>query len=99
MQNQSIRYRLAALALGVATLALAGGAMADPPARVARLGYISGAVSFSPAGENEWVHGVINRPLVTGDRLWVAPGARAELQIGVAAVRMSGSTSVNVAQP
>ena len=96
MQNKYLRSRLVALILGVVALALTGWAMADPPTRVARLGYISGEVSFSPAGENEWVHGAINRPLTAGDRLWVAPGARAELQIGVAAVRMSGSTSVTL---
>jgi hypothetical protein len=37
---------------------------------VARLGYLSVAVSLSPAGENDWVQAAINRPLTTGDRLW-----------------------------
>ena len=77
--HKSIRTRLAALTLGVAALALSGWVLADPPTRVARLGYMSGAVSFSPAGENEWVHGAVNRPLTSGDRLWVTPGARAEM--------------------
>ena len=93
---RKLRNRLSALLVGIATFASAGLALADPPSRVARLGYISGAVSFSPAGENEWVHGVVNRPLITGDRLWVAPGARAELQIGLAVARLSGSTSVTL---
>ncbi len=60
------------------------------------LGYLSGAVSFSPAGEDDWVQATINRPLTTGDRLWADSGARTEIQIGGAMVRMNGSTSVAV---
>ena len=75
------------------TLTLAGFAMAaDPPMRVARLGYLTGSVTFSPAGENDWVSGTLNRPLVTGDRLWADNNGRAELQIGSAVVRLSAST-------
>ena len=90
------RNRIIALLFGAATLIFAGWASADPPARVARLGYISGAVSFSPAGEDDWVEARINRPLITGDRLWVDAGARAELQVGSAVFRMGGGTSVTL---
>ena len=96
MQVTSGYNRIVALVLGVAAFALAGWASADPPTRVARLGYADGAVSFSPAGENDWVLATLNRPLVTGDRLWADAGARAELQVGSAVIRMSGATSVNV---
>ena len=82
MHKQHRRTRIFALLLGATALLLAGWASADPPTRVARLGYISGAVSFSPAGENDWVQATVNRPLITGDRLWVDAGARAELQVG-----------------
>ncbi|MDQ6924177.1 MAG: hypothetical protein M3Z74_08375, partial [Pseudomonadota bacterium] len=68
--------------VGVAALLVCGMAAADPPARVARLANIGGAVSFSPAGEDEWVFAIPNRPLITGDRVWADAGARAELQIG-----------------
>ena len=74
------------------TLTLAGFAVADPPMRVARLGYLSGGVTFSPAGEKDWVSGTLNRPLITGDRLWADNNGRAELQIGSAVVRLSAST-------
>ncbi len=74
------------------TLAFTGLALADPPSRVARLGYITGSVSFSPAGESDWVAGTLNRPLVTGDRLWADDRARVELQIGAAVVRLDAST-------
>src|SRR5471030_1848404 len=88
--------RLIALLFGAVTLILAGWANADPPARVARLSYISGAVSFSPAGEDNWVEAGLNRPLITGDRLWVDDGARAELQIGSAVFHMGSNTSVTL---
>ncbi len=82
-----VRVVAAALAL-----TLAGFAIADPPMRVARLGYLSGEVTFSPAGENDWVSGTLNRPLITGDRLWTDRNARVELQIGNAAVRLAAGT-------
>ena len=96
VQKKHSRIRVIALLFGAATLMLAGWASADPPERVARLGYISGAVSFSPAGEDDWVEAGINRPLITGDRLWVDDGARAELQIGSAVFYMGGGTSVTL---
>jgi len=46
------------------------GDQSDPPSRVARLGYLHGTVSFVPAGENDWVEAQLNRPLITGDKLW-----------------------------
>ena len=96
MHKTSLRHRALALVVGVFVLAFGGWASADPPSRVARLGYLSGAVSFSPAGEDDWVQATINRPLTTGDRLWADPGARTEIQIGGAMVRMNGGTSVSV---
>ncbi|HEV7816510.1 MAG TPA: DUF6600 domain-containing protein, partial [Janthinobacterium sp.] len=86
------------LAATLAVLALGGSAaaLADPPGRVARLGYSSGAVSFSAAGDDQWVQADLNRPLVPGDRLWTDDGARDELQVGSAAVRMQGDTLLSV---
>jgi hypothetical protein len=64
----------------------------DPPGRVARLKYVQGAVSFQPAGEPDWVSAVANRPMTTGDKLWADTGARAELRIGSATIRLDSST-------
>ena len=64
----------------------------DPPARVARLSYTHGAVSFQPGGTDDWVSAVVNRPLTTGDKLWSDDGARAELHIGSASIRLAGDT-------
>ena len=64
----------------------------DPPSRVARLSQIRGSVSFNPAGTDEWVDAVPNRPMTTGDKLWADNGARAELHIGSASLRLSSNT-------
>jgi hypothetical protein len=77
-------------------LAFSSLASADPPSRVARIGYMSGAVSFSPAGDDEWVQATLNRPLTTGDRVWADARSRAEIQVGGAAVRMSADTDLSV---
>jgi hypothetical protein len=82
--------------VGAAMLVLSGASLADPPARVARLSYFTGPVSFSPAGEDEWALATPNRPLITGDRLWADAGGRAELQAGSVALRLGAATSLNV---
>src|SRR6266478_5134307 len=64
----------------------------DPPSRVARLSYAHGTVSFNPAGTDDWVSAVVNRPITTGDKLWTDNGSRAELHIGSAAIRLSSNT-------
>lgn len=93
-----IRRRALAFVVGLAIVAFSNWAAADPPSRVARLGYAAGAVSFSPAGENDWVKATVNRPLGPGDRLWTDDGgrARAEIQVGGAMIRMDGGTSLAV---
>src|SRR5271169_3281610 len=83
-----------AASCGIVALLACGTALADPPGRAARLAQISGPVSFSPAGEEDWVLAQVNRPLITGDRLWADNGARAELEIGTASARLGSTTSV-----
>ena len=96
MVKTLFRTLLAPLLLGLLAFGFSGQALADPPSRVARLAYVSGAASFSPGGERDWARAVVNRPLITGDRLWVERGARAELQLGVAAIRVGGATSITL---
>lgn len=64
----------------------------DPSGRVARLSRTDGSVSFEPAGTDDWVSAVVNRPLTTGDKLWADNGARAELHIGSASLRLGSNT-------
>ena len=67
----------------------------DPPTRVARLGYLQGSVSFQPAGESDWVEAVANRPMTTGDHLWVDRDSRAELGLGSAIIDLNSNTGVS----
>jgi hypothetical protein len=97
MVTRRLKLRsLANAVIGFAALLVCDMAAADPPARVARLANIGGAVSFSPAGEDEWTYATPNRPLITGDRVWADAGARAELQIGSLALRLGSQTSVTI---
>lgn len=66
----------------------------DPPARVARMNYVQGTVSFQPGGEGDWVDAVPNRPLTAGDNLWTDRNARAELHVGSTAIRLGSETSL-----
>lgn len=96
MSTSTLCRRIGAFVVGAALLGCSGWAAADPPSRVARLGYISGAVSFSPAAEDDWVQAGVNRPLGTGDRLWSDTRARAEIQVGGAVIRMGAATGLSV---
>lgn len=95
----SMFTRFAAV-LGGALLILATAAAqadyVDPPSRVARLSHVRGELSFSPAGEDEWVDATRNRPLIRGDRLWAGRGGRAELQAGNATFRIDEGTSFQI---
>ncbi|HEV2245858.1 MAG TPA: DUF6600 domain-containing protein [Terriglobia bacterium] len=66
----------------------------DPPARVGRLNFSQGSVSFRPAGEDDWVTAVPNRPMVTGDDLWADEDSRAEVHVGSAALRLGSRTGI-----
>ena len=98
MNNESVKTVSkigALLVLAGLTFALPQRAAADdfdPPGRVARLNYLSGSVSFRPAGESDWDSANLNRPMTAGDSLWTESGARAEMHIGSAAIRLGDNT-------
>lgn len=68
-------------------------AQQDPPSRVARLNYISGNVSMEPAGTDDWAPAEINHPFTVGDYVYADAGARAELHLDIAAIRMGSQTN------
>lgn len=88
------------LLCGAAALAQAqsadDGSGAAPPDRTARLSYIAGDLGFLPAGSQDWASADLNRPLTTGDRLSAGDGARAELELGGANLRLDGGTDVGL---
>jgi len=96
MKRQSLGFYVFTLLVGVAALLFSGAASADPSARVARLGYTLGAVSFSPAGESDWVQVSVNRALTNGDRLWTDARARAEVDLGGSMIRLNANTAVSL---
>jgi hypothetical protein len=69
----------------------------DPPGRVARLSVADGKVSFQPSGETDWSEASVNRPVTGGDRLYTDAGARAELEVGLFAVRIGQGTDLTLA--
>ncbi|QHE93789.1 hypothetical protein PI93_008335 [Pandoraea fibrosis] len=93
-----VRYLGVGLALGALGAtglpALAQAQSADPPGRVARLSEFDGTVTYAPAGASDWRYADRNRPLTTGDAVWVDRNGRAEMHVGGTAVRMGASTSV-----
>src|SRR5207245_6667391 len=66
--HMSSRWCMRLLRATVAGLLLAStAALADPSARVARISFIGGAVSFRPASLDEWSATTVNYPLTIGD--------------------------------
>ena len=93
MQRSGIQ-RMNRILCGLALSACALMAQADPPGRVARLSYVYGNVSFRPAGVDDWSPVDYNRPLTTGDQMFVEFAGSAELQLGSAALRMKTSSAL-----
>src|SRR5258708_5542645 len=84
------------LLLPIAPAALAQDYGQDPPTRAGRIGYVQGSVSFQPSGQGDWLEAVPNRPLTTGDNLWVDKDGRAEVQIGSTSIRLGPETSLTL---
>jgi hypothetical protein len=83
-----------AMALATSAPVRATGDDDDPPSRVARLAHANGAVSFQPAGTDDWVNSVVNRPMTTGDKLWSDDDSRAEIQLDGSFIRLSHNTGI-----
>ena len=82
------------------TLAISATTLAqevDPPARVARLSLIAGAVSLQPEGDGAPETAELNRPLTWGDRLLTEGNSRAEMSVGTAAIRLDQNTDLSIA--
>jgi hypothetical protein len=85
-----------ALGLTLALIRIAGADDLDPPARVARLGWLEGSAALQPAGSSAWLDDVLNRPLSTGDKLMCDSASRAELHVGSTAIRVGEQTSLQI---
>jgi len=68
----------------------------DPPARVGRLAFVQGTVSFHDRDQTDWAPAVVNTPLTSGDALWTEPNARSEVSIAGTRVRMDSGTQLDM---
>ena len=102
----SIKLSFSRPLLATAILFSAGAALADPPpiasgdppAIAGRLSYAEGTVSFHAADQNEWSQATVNYPVTSGDAFWTEPGAKSEVQVGGAEIRMDQSTEMDVTE-
>ena len=85
--------RLTKLTIPLIALSSILTAQTDPSGRVGRLSYVNGPVSFQPAGMTDWLDAEINRPLTTGDQVWVGDRGRAEIHVGSTALRLGSNTA------
>jgi len=93
LSSRSVTHVTLAVAIACAA---ARSAAADPPARVARVSYATGSVSFRPSTLDEWTLATMNYPVTIGDHLWTDRGSRAELDLGSVFVRLAPDTEFSV---
>ena len=74
-------------------------AQTDPPGRVGRLSYSDGPVSFQPAGVTDWVDADVNRPLTTGDQVWVGDARASGNSRGIDCVAFGLEHGIPVPEP
>ena len=68
----------------------------DPPGRVARVNLLDARGAMQPAGTDEWVDDLLNRPLTGGDKIWIEAGSRAEMHVGSTALRLGARTALQI---
>ncbi len=97
-KSKSVLFSLAVflVLLAIHGLGVSAFAYDDPPSRVARLSFIEGDVSFQPGGEQDWVWAGQNRPLTTGDSLWLDQNGRAEMHIGSTPILIGERTALTL---
>ncbi len=90
----SLMLFTALLVAGVSAPAAAG----EPPARIGRVSYLDGSVSFRAGSDEDWLAAPLNYPVTTGDDFWTASDARAEVHVGSSAVRLASQTLVDLVE-
>jgi hypothetical protein len=102
--SRLLRHTLAALILAsgpiLAAIAAPGVAWAqdpgDPPADVARIAIISGAVSSHEPGAQDWQAAQQNYPLAPGSGVWTEPRAHAAVDVAGARIHLDASSQLEV---
>ena len=85
-----------ALVAGLAAYASVAHAQGGPPGTVGRLAFTEGSVSFHDQDDVDWTKAIVNTPLTSGDGIWTEPGARSELSVAGARIRLDGGTQLDM---
>ncbi len=105
--RMNICLRTGRLFIAVAVTIAVGGApvpgsaqqpTGDPPARVGRLGAITGTVSYHLEGADQWEPAEANLPVTSGSAFWTEPNARAEIGIARDRIVLDRSTEFDIGQ-
>ena len=86
------------IVISVLTIAamMAARANADPPERVGRISFLSGAVSFRTNAASAWSPASLNYPVTIGDHLWADRTGRLELEMGATSIDLDSMTAISV---
>src|SRR5215831_10943897 len=68
----------------------------DPPARVGRISYLEGTVSYYTADQGDWSPATLNYPVIARQSYWTEPRSLLELQVGPAEFRLDEGTALDV---
>lgn len=96
MQTVPGAWRRGAIVFGLLLAWAASGfaQVADMPGRVARLSDLRGSVWVFDIEQGQWVEGLRNHALTSGDRLSIDRDGRAEVRIGSTDLRLAGGTEI-----
>ena len=72
-------------------------AQEEPPARVGRVSFISGALAFYQSGDADWSAAKVNLPAATGGWFATDPQSRAELRIGPDTIDIAEDSELDIA--
>ena len=76
-----------------------GRAQDEAPSRVGRVADIGGQLFLAPDERaTEWAPIELNYPVTSGDNLWLSGDGRAEVDFGVAQLRIAGNSNVHVSR-
>ena len=73
-------------------------ALADPPARVGRVSFVSGEVFFRADQNSEWTEATLNYPVTEHNQFATNADGRLELSIGSAAVRLDEESEITMSR-
>jgi hypothetical protein len=91
----SARYCAAMLFLAIGVSLISAPVLADPPARVGRIGLVEGNVSFYTDKDSGWQNARLNYPVTSKNSIWTNPASRAEIRIGSSALRLDADSIVD----